>query len=69
MEVADEYVIAPLTTFARNSKMLVNKCHQPDGAEYSRALLATTMGFLAMGIFGFAIKLVFIPVNNVIMGQ
>ena len=69
MEVVDEYLIAPLTTFAKNSRMLVNKCHQPDGAEYSRAAFATTMGFVAMGLIGFAVKVVFIPVNNVIMGQ
>ena len=35
-------------------------------AEFSKIALATSLGFAIMGFIGFFVKLIFIPINNVI---
>ena len=37
-------------------------------AEFTRIALATSVGFLIMGFIGFFVKLVHIPINNIIVG-
>ena len=69
MELADEYVILPLQTYAKNSKQLVQKCAKPNYADFIQVSTVTLMGFALMGFIGFFVKVIFIPINNVIMGQ
>ncbi len=38
-------------------------------AEFSKIALATSMGFLIMGFIGFFVKLVHIPINNILIGH
>ena len=68
-DAAQEYVIGPLTSFAKNSKMLVQKCTKPNYKEFSKAGIATLLGFAVLGFVGYFVKLVFIPINNVIIGS
>ena len=68
MELLDESIIRPLTTFAKNSKMLVQQCEKPDYNEFMTTGTATLMGFAVMGMLGFFVKVIFIPINNVILG-
>ncbi|KAF6166462.1 hypothetical protein GIB67_038199, partial [Kingdonia uniflora] len=37
--------------------------------EFSKAALRTTIGFVVMGFVGFFVKLIFIPINNIIVGS
>lgn len=69
MDLLDENVVAPLQTFFKNSKHLVQKCAKPNYSDFMSVGTATLAGFALMGVIGYAIKLVFIPINNVIMGQ
>lgn len=69
MELADEYLVLPLQTFFKNSKHLVQKCAKPNYNDFMTVGTATLMGFALMGFIGFFVKLIFIPINNVIMGQ
>jgi protein transport protein SEC61 subunit gamma-like protein len=69
MELADEYLILPLQTFAKNSKQLVQKCAKPNYQDFMQVTTVTLMGFALMGFIGYFVKLIFIPINNVIMGQ
>lgn len=43
----------------------------PDGscAEFSKIAQATSIGFAIMGFIGFFVKLIFIPINNIIVGM
>ncbi|KEG13647.1 protein transport protein Sec61 gamma subunit [Trypanosoma grayi] len=68
MDFLDETVIYPVTAFARNSRMLVRKCQKPNQSEFTTASMATLMGFVTMGLLGFFVKVIFIPINNVILG-
>jgi protein transport protein SEC61 subunit gamma and related proteins len=36
--------------------------------EYMKILQACAMGFVVIGFIGYIIKLVFIPINNIILG-
>jgi protein transport protein SEC61 subunit gamma and related proteins len=37
-------------------------------AEFGRIAYATSVGFLIMGFIGFFVKLIHIPINNIIVG-
>ena len=54
--------------FANDSVNFFNKCAKPDKNEYMKILQACAMGFIVIGFIGYIIKLVFIPINNIILG-
>ncbi|XP_059629231.1 protein transport protein Sec61 subunit gamma-1-like [Cornus florida] len=62
-------VVDPLRDFAKNSQRLVKKCHKPDRKEFTKVAIQTAIGFVVMGFVGFFVKLVFIPINNIIVGS
>jgi len=62
-------VFLPVKQFASDSIRLVNKCTKPDAKEFKKIALATSIGFLVMGFLGFIVKLVHIPINNIIVGS
>ncbi len=41
---------------------------QPYAAEYQKIAFATAIGFAVMGFIGFFVKLIHIPINNIIVG-
>ena len=53
--------------FIKDSMNFIEKCKKPDKAEYMKILQACVIGFLIMGAIGYFIKLVFIPINNIIL--
>ena len=59
-------IVKPLVDFGKDSMRLVNKCTKPDRKEYQKIVSRTALGFVAMGFIGFFVKLVFIPINNII---
>ncbi|KAH8421030.1 hypothetical protein KR222_004439, partial [Zaprionus bogoriensis] len=61
-------LVVPLMGFSRDSVRVIKRCTKPDRHEFQRAVLATTVGFLIMGFLGFIIKLLHIPIINIIMG-
>ncbi|GLJ39788.1 hypothetical protein SUGI_0813210 [Cryptomeria japonica] len=65
MEVVD-IVVQPLKEFAKYSIRLIKRCHKPDRKEFSKVSFKTTIGFVVMGFVGFFVKLIFIPINNLI---
>jgi len=64
-----EVLIEPLKQFAKDSIHLVKKCTKPDRKEFTIIAKATGVGFLIMGFIGFFVKLVHIPINNILIGQ
>ncbi|ETV71020.1 protein transporter Sec61 subunit gamma [Aphanomyces astaci] len=68
MSDVNALVIEPLKQFAKNSVHLVKKCTKPDRKEFARIAGATGVGFLLMGFIGFFVKLVHIPINNILVG-
>eukprot|EP00195_Chlamydomonas_chlamydogama_P015237 CAMPEP_0202891722 /NCGR_PEP_ID=MMETSP1392-20130828/1707_1 /ASSEMBLY_ACC=CAM_ASM_000868 /TAXON_ID=225041 /ORGANISM="Chlamydomonas chlamydogama, Strain SAG 11-48b" /LENGTH=68 /DNA_ID=CAMNT_0049575559 /DNA_START=147 /DNA_END=353 /DNA_ORIENTATION=+ len=67
MEVGD-FVVKPLKDFAKSSARLVKRCTKPDRKEYLKICGKTAVGFIVMGFIGFFVKLLFIPINQIIVG-
>ncbi|KAF6261437.1 hypothetical protein OEZ86_001257 [Tetradesmus obliquus] len=67
MENAD-VVVKPLKDFAKNSIRLVKRCTKPDRKEFNKITSKTAIGFILMGFIGFFVKLIFIPINQIIVG-
>eukprot|EP00567_Pseudictyota_dubia_P007514 CAMPEP_0197442460 /NCGR_PEP_ID=MMETSP1175-20131217/8473_1 /TAXON_ID=1003142 /ORGANISM="Triceratium dubium, Strain CCMP147" /LENGTH=74 /DNA_ID=CAMNT_0042972939 /DNA_START=83 /DNA_END=307 /DNA_ORIENTATION=+ len=62
-------VVKPLTKFYKDSYNLVNKCTKPDGKEFMRIATATGVGLLILGGIGFMVKLIHLPVNQILLGS
>ncbi|KAJ4839062.1 hypothetical protein Tsubulata_040990, partial [Turnera subulata] len=60
-------VVDPLRDFAKDSVRLVKRCHKPDRKEFTKVAFRTAIGFVVMGFVGFFVKLIFIPINNIIV--
>ncbi|KAF8390653.1 hypothetical protein HHK36_025180 [Tetracentron sinense] len=39
------------------------------GVEFTKVAFRTAVGFVVMGFVGFFVKLIFIPINNIIVGS
>lgn len=64
----NEVAIEPLRQFAKDSMHLVKKCTKPDRKEFAAIAKAVGVGFAIMGFIGFFVKLVHIPINNILVG-
>ena len=45
------------------------KSHKECILEFARIAGATSVGFLTMGFIGFFVKLIHIPINNILLGN
>ncbi|XP_048556739.1 protein transport protein Sec61 subunit gamma-like [Triticum urartu] len=68
MDVVDS-MVDPLHEFAKDSVRLVKRCHKPDRKEFTKVAARMAIGFVVMGFVGFFVKLIFIPINNIIVGS
>ena len=60
--------IEPMRQFSKDSIRLVKRCTKPDRKEFQKIAIATAIGFAIMGFIGFFVKLIRIPINNIIVG-
>jgi len=68
-EGINEWAIQPLRQFGKDSMHLVKKCTKPDRKEFMNIAKATGVGFAIMGFIGFFVKLIHIPINNILVGN
>jgi protein transport protein SEC61 subunit gamma-like protein len=61
--------VQPMKEFAKDSMRLVKRCTKPDRKEFQKIAMATAVGFAIMGFIGFFVKLIHIPINNIIVGS
>ncbi|KAK2629701.1 hypothetical protein QTJ16_000521 [Diplocarpon rosae] len=54
--------------FVREGTQFINKCTKPDRREFIKISQAVGVGFLVMGAVGYLVKLIHIPVNNILVG-
>ncbi|SPO03779.1 probable protein transport protein Sec61 subunit gamma [Cephalotrichum gorgonifer] len=54
--------------FARDGVQFMKRCTKPDKKEFLRLCQAVGVGFLIMGAVGYIVKLIHIPVNNILVG-
>ncbi|KAH9420806.1 Protein transport protein Sec61 subunit gamma [Dermatophagoides pteronyssinus] len=59
--------VEPAKKFTKDSIRLVKRCTKPDRKEFQKIAVATAIGFAIMGFIGFFVKLIHIPINNIIV--
>ncbi|GFS41227.1 protein transport protein Sec61 subunit gamma [Trichonephila inaurata madagascariensis] len=59
-------VIFPTNSIKNGSSY---RCTKPDRKEFQKIAMATAIGFAIMGFIGFFVKLIHIPINNIIVGS
>lgn len=58
----------PSGQFVKDSIRLVKKCTKPDRKEFQNVGMAIAIGFVTLGFTGLCVKLIPIPINNIIVG-
>jgi protein transport protein SEC61 subunit gamma-like protein len=58
----------PSQQFVNDSIRLVKRYTKPNRKEFQKTAMATAIGFAIMEFVGFFVKLIHIPINNVIVG-
>ncbi|KAI0848426.1 protein translocase SEC6 [Daldinia vernicosa] len=54
--------------FVKDGTQFLTRCTKPDKREFIQISKAVGVGFLVMGAIGYLIKLIHIPVNNILVG-
>lgn len=67
MDQAKELFQVP-SEFVKEGTQFLNRCTKPDKREYLRICRAVAIGFAIMGGIGYVVKLVHIPINNILVG-
>jgi len=68
MESALSEIVHPMNAFYRDSKRLLMRCTKPDRNEFMTISKATIIGFFVLGFLGYLVKLIHIPVKNILVG-
>ncbi|KAL8693294.1 MAG: hypothetical protein Q9218_001854 [Villophora microphyllina] len=55
--------------FLREGTQFMNRCAKPDKREFIKISQAVGIGFVVMGAIGYVVKLIHIPVNNILVGE
>ncbi|KAF2435688.1 protein translocase SEC6 [Tothia fuscella] len=53
--------------FIKEGTQFMNRCTKPDKREFFKISQAVGVGFIVMGAIGFVVKLIHIPVNNILV--
>ncbi|EFW99069.1 protein secE/sec61-gamma protein [Grosmannia clavigera kw1407] len=54
--------------FVKDGLQFINRCQKPDVKEFVKISQAVGVGFIVMGAVGYFVKLVHIPLNNILVG-
>lgn len=57
------------TAFVKNSKNFIRACKKPSSTEVNTLVKGHLIGLCFLGLFGYIIKVVHIPINNIIAGS
>ncbi|ODQ78648.1 hypothetical protein BABINDRAFT_64255 [Babjeviella inositovora NRRL Y-12698] len=55
------------TEFIRDGSAFIKKCTKPDKKEYLKIIRAVGVGFIMMGVVGYVVKLIHIPIRYAIV--
>lgn len=58
-----------MRSFAKESVRLLRRCRKPDAAEFQSVAVRVGGAMVAFGLVGFFVKLVFIPINQIVMSS
>ena len=55
--------------FFENAGAFLRDCKRPVDQDFEKVVLVTLIGFLAIGFMGYAVKLVHIPITQILVGN
>ncbi|WFD15702.1 hypothetical protein MARU1_001724 [Malassezia arunalokei] len=61
-----EFVEEPIA-FLNEGTQFLNRCTKPDKKEFIQICRAVGLGFVIMGLIGYLVKLIHIPINNILV--
>ncbi|TGZ84415.1 protein translocase SEC6 [Ascodesmis nigricans] len=53
--------------FVKDGTMFINRCTKPDKREFIKISQAVGVGFVVMGVIGYIVKIIHIPINNILV--
>jgi len=62
-----EFVEVP-QQFLKEGNQFLARCTKPNQKEYLQICRAVAVGFAVMGFIGYFVKLIHIPINNILVG-
>ncbi|KAL2262280.1 hypothetical protein VTK26DRAFT_1872 [Humicola hyalothermophila] len=54
--------------FIKDGVQFINRAQKPDRREFIKISQAVGVGFLIMGAVGYFVKLIHVPLNNILVG-
>jgi protein transport protein SEC61 subunit gamma-like protein len=66
-EKLKEFIEMP-QQFVREGNQLLIRCNKPSQKEFMQICKAVAIGFAVMGFIGYFVKLIHIPINNILVG-
>lgn len=54
--------------FMKDGTLFINRCTKPDKREFIKISQAVGIGFIVMGVIGYVVKIIHIPINNILVG-
>ncbi|AEO56877.1 hypothetical protein MYCTH_87328 [Thermothelomyces thermophilus ATCC 42464] len=54
--------------FIKDGVQFINRAQKPDRREFIKISQAVGVGFLVMGAVGYFVKLIHVPLNNILVG-
>ncbi|RPD55911.1 secE/sec61-gamma protein [Lentinus tigrinus ALCF2SS1-7] len=66
-EKLKEFVDIP-QQFIRDGNQFLTRCTKPSHKEFVQISKAVAIGFAVMGFIGYFVKLIHIPINNILVG-
>ncbi|KAI8986031.1 protein translocase SEC61 complex gamma subunit [Pilobolus umbonatus] len=68
MKDTAQQVIEGPKQFFKEGFQFIHRCKKPDQQEFLKITQAVAMGFAALGLLGYIVKLIHIPINNILVG-
>jgi len=66
-EKLKEFIEIP-QQFVREGNQFITRCTKPSQKEFLQICKAVAIGFAVMGFIGYFVKLIHIPINNILVG-
>lgn len=61
--------MAQVVEFFDDWAKFLNKCEKPNRKQYLRLAQSCALGILIMGVVGYLVKLLFVPINTILISK
>ena len=58
-----------MTEFLKECEVFIRNCSKPTQKEYIKISTSCALGFVIMGIIGYLVKLLFVPIHSILLSN